>query len=339
MTEFAPLGPIEGGPRRPDRRIVVTLAVSLALHGLVLAWLLIPRIAALPPPDDPINVEVVRPSFELPSIAPTPSSAPLPEPAAEKPPPPEPAKAASSEAPPVPMEKPQRLVIPVGPADASASSASAASEAASDAASSAEASTAASEPASTPASSAASDASGASSAETSTSASAEASSAASEAGVSALATAGTASDSAAAPEPATPPKPAVKPVGGGKLRAARQFYLRDMLRSPSLAQAGESLKSLSPERRLAQTCNIEAVGQIGHAGDYTPDAIIANAFAPPTIAGTTYGVSGGAFRSAGSWYRIAYDCTLNAAMTSVTSFSFHIGADVTAEMTARLGGG
>lgn len=138
------------------------------------------------------------------------------------------------------------------------------------------------------------------------------------------------------PTPVTPAPP--RPVGGGTLHAAKQFYLKQMLTGPGLAQARETLKTLSPERRLAQTCNIEAYGQAQHAG-YSPDAIIANAYAPPQIAGSTYTVTGGAFRSDGSWRRIAYQCTLSPGMSSVTSFSFHIGADVTDEMSARIGGG
>jgi hypothetical protein len=127
-------------------------------------------------------------------------------------------------------------------------------------------------------------------------------------------------------------------VGGGKLHAARRFYLKDMLASPLLSQAKAALKQLSPARRLAQTCNIEATGQAGGAG-YQADAIIANAFAPPEVSGATYSASGGVFRAGGRWYRIAYQCTLNDALSNVSSFSFHIGGDVTDEITARLSGG
>lgn len=127
-------------------------------------------------------------------------------------------------------------------------------------------------------------------------------------------------------------------AGGGRLHAANHFYLKQMLSAPALAQARQALKQLSPEHRLAQTCNIEASGQAGGAG-YPADAIIANAYAPPVASGLTYSVSGGVFRAAGRWYRIAYRCTLNADMSNVSAFSFHIGADVTDEITARLSGG
>lgn len=124
-------------------------------------------------------------------------------------------------------------------------------------------------------------------------------------------------------------------AGGGKLHAAKRFYLKDMLSAPALSQARQALSQLPPERRLAQTCNIEASGQAGGAG-YPVDAIIANAYAPPVASGLTYSVSGGVFRAADRWYRIAYRCTLNAEMSNVTAFSFHIGDDVTEEIAARL---
>ncbi len=105
-----------------------------------------------------------------------------------------------------------------------------------------------------------------------------------------------------------------------------------------MTKARETLKTLPPERRLAQTCNIEAVAQIGNAGHgFRPDALVADAFAQPVISGTTYSVTNGAFRSGGKWFAVIYDCTLSADMTKVTSFAFRIGADVTAPLEARYG--
>ncbi len=124
------------------------------------------------------------------------------------------------------------------------------------------------------------------------------------------------------------------------LHAAKRFYLADMLDQAALAKARDALKKLPPEKRLAQTCNIEAIGQIGNAGKgFAPDAMVANAFAAPTVDGVNYTVSNGAFRSGKKWYGIAYECTLNKAMTAVTAFKFHIGGDVTDAMVARYGKG
>ena len=54
--------------------------------------------------------------------------------------------------------------------------------------------------------------------------------------------------------------------------------------------------------------------------------------------GRTFAVPGGAFRSKGKWYGIAYECTLSDDMSAVKSFSFRVGADVTAELKAKVGG-
>ena len=130
----------------------------------------------------------------------------------------------------------------------------------------------------------------------------------------------------------TPPPPA------GALHAARHFYLDSMLSAPAMATARRALKTLPPEKRLAQTCNIEAIAQLGNAGrDYAPDALVASAFAKPVIAGTTYSVGNGAFRTRQKWIAVSYDCTLSKKLDAVTSFNFRIGGDVTEAMLARFG--
>jgi hypothetical protein len=127
---------------------------------------------------------------------------------------------------------------------------------------------------------------------------------------------------------------------GGALHAAKHFYLEAMLNAPALAKARKALKTLPPDKRLAQTCNIEAIAQLGNAGrGYNPDALVASAFAVPRIAGTTYSVVNGAFRSKQKWVGVAYTCTLSKDMSAVTAFSFHLGVDVTAAMEARFGDG
>lgn len=304
---------------------------SAVLHLIILAWLVLPRVPTLTPADAPVNVDLVT-SSELasleraPSSAPPSSSAPASSSAASSMEPSsvagssvEAASAAASSAEsqaassrPLPAGRPVAgkaagLVVPVGQADLSSEEQSS------------EASSAASEIASS----------------TSEAASSESTSAASEAPASALTAASGGSDSAASALAASEVPP--PPVGGGTLHPAKHFYLAEMLRAPGLAQVRDTLKTLPPERRLAQTCMIEALGQAGHAG-YDADAIVPNAFAPIVAAGQTYAASGGAVRSAGSWYRIAYDCTLSPDMGKVTAFSFHIGADVTSELTSRLGG-
>lgn len=334
-------------PPRRDRQIVATAAISVLLHLLLLGWILLPRVQ-LPEPTEPksVNVELVPPS-ELSSLEPPVSSEPpssLPPPAssdaaASSAEPPSSAEPSSAEAPssaaassaaapssavasaepssaissaPSPQARP--VVIPVGPSEASSDPASSVEdESASEAAQSSEAS---------------SDASGASAPDAESS----------------LLTANTpdasgdleqpSSELDGTPEAATdgPPPPA------GALHSAKRFYLADMLQAPALAAARKALKTLPPEKRLAQTCNIEALGQIGNAGKgFEPDALVASAFAKPVIAGTTYSVSNGAFRSKQKWVAVAYDCTLSKKLDAVSAFTFRIGNDVTDAMEARFG--
>lgn len=336
MSDLPPPEPTPDAP--PARRLwfSVSVASSILIHVLILGWLLLPRVEALPPPEEPVNVDLVTeeeasaadaqssseedmssaaPSSEQPSSA-APSSA---EPSSAEPSSSaasaassaEPASTASSaeaRAAPQPAPRPAgRTIIPVGQA------------------SSAEAASTSAESSGAPSSAAASEESP--SVLTATGAGED----------------GAADSSAASELPSAPPDISssaeengpLMPVGGGALLPATRFYLEDMLNAPELAQARDAIAQLSPERRLTQTCNIEAMGQAQGAG-YLPDTIIANAFAAPTIASPTYQVSGGVFRAQGKWRRIAYECTLSDELTEVTAFDFHIGDDVTAEIEARL---
>lgn len=120
-------------------------------------------------------------------------------------------------------------------------------------------------------------------------------------------------------------------------RNAKRFYFKEMLSVPSMARAREMLETLPPEKRLAQTCNLEALGQIGNAGDgFAPDVVMAEAYARTEISGTRLAAPGAIFRSGDRWYGLAFDCTLSDDLTSVTAFSYRLGADVTDAVLARL---
>jgi hypothetical protein len=324
---------LSAAPAPPDRRIVLTAAASVALHLMLLGWLLLPRMQ-LPEPAEPpaVNVDLVPSPPEAASEPPASSAAPSSEPLSSADgsassaeavssvaPPSQAASAAASEAPAasappsasegasqeVAGAKP--VVIPVGPSDA-----------ASDEASSVE-SSAPEEP-----SSAASDLS-----------SAEASSAAEEGAPSELTAAG-AGDGGAAK--AAAPAAEAPPITGA-LHVAKRFYLAAMLDAPAMARAREAIKTLPRDKRLVQTCNIEAVGQLGNAGrGFDPDAVIADALAMPAASGSTFTVTGGAFRSDGRWRALAYTCTLSPDLGAVRSFSYRVGDDVTATLKSRLGG-
>src|SRR5690606_4373382 len=51
----------------------------------------------------------------------------------------------------------------------------------------------------------------------------------------------------------------------GEPRSAQQFYLETVLNVPRMGSVREALKTLPQEKRVAQTCNIEALAQIGYA--------------------------------------------------------------------------
>jgi hypothetical protein len=122
-----------------------------------------------------------------------------------------------------------------------------------------------------------------------------------------------------------PPPPKID----GALHVAKKFYLANMLQGPAMASAREAIKKLPPQKRLVQTCNIEAIAQIGQASSrYQPDAIVADAFAPTQPSGNTFKVTAGAFRSGKKWYAVSYDCTLSKDLSKVQSLSFRIGGEV-----------
>jgi len=354
MTDFTPVTLSLAAPPARDRRIVLTASVSVLLHLALLAVLVLPR---LPPQEagdpPPITVELVppsavpslEPSLELSSSEPPssqePSSASAPASSSELPSSAEPSSAAASSAPASsamasaasserpasepassealasssaqPSKGARPVVIPVGPSEVSSDEMSSAEDTAS--------------------------ASGLSSAASEIS-SAEASSEAASDQASALTTTDTAASDAigedSAPAAASSASDEPPPPGSGLLHAAKRFYLAGILDAPGMARAKAAIKQLPPQRRLVQTCNIEAIGQIGNAGrHYRPDALIADAFSKPTTAGTTFSVSGGAFRSGGKWYAISYDCTLSKDLSSVTAFAYHLGEDVTAKLKVR----
>lgn len=142
-------------------------------------------------------------------------------------------------------------------------------------------------------------------------------------------------------EGTAPPAPSAEPdiatLELGALRSAKRFYLEAMLNAPSMARARAMLETLPPDKRLAQTCNIEALAQIGNAGErFTPDVVMAEAYARSEMTGTHLTASGAIFRSGERWYGVAFDCTLSDDLTSVTAFSYRLGADVTDAVLARL---
>jgi hypothetical protein len=137
--------------------------------------------------------------------------------------------------------------------------------------------------------------------------------------------------------PAPSDEPDVATLELGEVQSAENFYFEAMLSVPSMARAREMLETLPPEKRLAQTCIIEALAQVGNAGQgFAPDVVMAEAYARLETTGTRLEASGAIFRSGEKWYGLAFDCTLSDDLTSVTAFSYRLGADVTDAVLARL---
>lgn len=137
---------------------------------------------------------------------------------------------------------------------------------------------------------------------------------------------------AAAPEEAD-----VATLTLGAARSAERFYLEAMLGDPRMARAREMLTTLPRDKRLAQTCNIEALAQIGYSGEgFAPDVVMAEAYALQEVIGTRLVANGAIFRSGEKWYGLAFDCTLSDDLSTVTAFTYRLGADVTEAVLKRL---
>ena len=373
MSDFTLPEPTLPEPPKADRWIVGTALASLLLHAGVLAvllWQPLPEsLEAEQPPA--IDVELVPPPEETSASEPPPAEEPAEEeaaaeePAAELEPPaeapePQPQEEVSEEAqeqaaaePPGGSEPPAEATSAEPQQEQAAAPASSAATAAPETPAEAEAAetvSGATETAATPAAS-----------ETAASEAPESPQAAETTvkvapiplarprvrGLTAPSEAPDEVASAPTPDPgqmvegtvvaAAPAEPDVATLELGALRSAERFYLEAMLSTPRLAPAREMLKTLPPEKRLEQTCNIEALAQIGYSGEgFAPDVVMAEAYALSEATGTRLVANGAIFRSGEKWYGIAFDCTLSDDLTEVTAFTYRLGADVTEAVLARL---
>lgn len=132
------------------------------------------------------------------------------------------------------------------------------------------------------------------------------------------ATPGPAEETRPAPPTPTDPTP--------KMTDARAFYAATILARPENRSARDALKTLSPSERNEQICDTEAMEQIRRAdAKFRPDRLIAYALENIEVDGDTLHAAGAAFRSAHRWFRLTFDCTLDAKRNTVTAFRFLIG--------------
>ncbi|MDQ0454565.1 DUF930 domain-containing protein [Rhizobium paknamense] len=129
-----------------------------------------------------------------------------------------------------------------------------------------------------------------------------------------------------------PPVPQAKPApqaGGQKapaLKPAKRVYSKDMLSDPHVREA---LGKLPPQRRIVQICSIEMLEQIRRSvpGSF-PDVITGSPGTQEKISARLMDVQGAAYRSQGRWFDISYRCETDEKTSTITAFSFQIGAEI-----------
>lgn len=122
------------------------------------------------------------------------------------------------------------------------------------------------------------------------------------------------------------PPPAPPTDTGPKMIEAQAFYASAILARPENRSARDALKTLSPEERNEQICDTEAMEQVRRAdAKFRPDRLIAYALENTQVEGDRLHAPGAAFRSAHRWFRLSFDCTLDAKRSTVTAFRFSIG--------------
>lgn len=101
--------------------------------------------------------------------------------------------------------------------------------------------------------------------------------------------------------------------------------------SSALARSSrtDQMLKLDPATRVEQRCDARAMGIVGreHKG-FRPDEFVAYAFADPVLRGSQIKAPGGAIRSSGKWYRMAYVCETSPDGLDIKSFSYQLGAEV-----------
>ncbi|WP_354555872.1 DUF930 domain-containing protein [Rhizobium aquaticum] len=126
--------------------------------------------------------------------------------------------------------------------------------------------------------------------------------------------------------PAAHPPPEPQAQNGSGMIEALNFFASAILARPENRSARDALKTLAPAERNEQICDTEAMEQIRRAdAKFRPDRLIAYALENTQVDGETLHAAGAAFRSAHRWFRLTFDCKLDAKRNTVTAFRFLIG--------------
>lgn len=95
------------------------------------------------------------------------------------------------------------------------------------------------------------------------------------------------------------------------------------------ARLEAGLLKLDPETRLEQRCDMEVLDRIAKDDDhFHPDRVVAYATQEPKMEGDEIRTKGGAFRSGGEWYHVAYRCRTAPDHMEVLSLRYQIGGRI-----------
>lgn len=132
----------------------------------------------------------------------------------------------------------------------------------------------------------------------------------------------------AAIRPASPALPAPKSEPDGMIRAKKMFAA-DTLADPRSRSAVKELATFSDGEKVAQLCNLEAMGQV-HAwrADFRPDRVVPYALKLDRREGDTIVANGAAFRSERNWYALKFKCQVAPDHRKVVAFEFQVGDPV-----------
>jgi hypothetical protein len=95
------------------------------------------------------------------------------------------------------------------------------------------------------------------------------------------------------------------------------------------ARMKAGLLALDPDTRLEQRCDAEVADRIARDDErFDPDKVIAYATQEPKMQGNEIRTRGGAFRSKGQWYHVAYKCLTAPDHLEVLSLRYRIGDEI-----------
>lgn len=96
------------------------------------------------------------------------------------------------------------------------------------------------------------------------------------------------------------------------------------------AQKADWTSKLEPKTRAMEVCNLAGLTAFGRDKKLKPrpDRVRVNAGADPKIEGSLVSGASGAVRSGRKWYAFTFKCTLNAASTGATAFTYQLGSEI-----------